>query len=591
MFAPKRAKGVAQPAAGRGRDRDRQDARLSRAGVAVGGAGGRHGVGLDLHQGAAAPARRAKGPSCSPTRTSARGGSSSARAARIICACSTSRMRCRARSRPRRDPRAAGRALGGLHQGRRHGRRRLAGLAAEPVPPRRRGRADRPPRRVRLCRLPALPPLLHRARRAGEPRGRHRHRQPRAGDGQCRARRARTRRGGSCSTRAIICSTPPIRPSRSRSAGRRRSSCGAGSSGPEGRSRGRRRGLAARLMDVASYDEEGGAGARRGGRGGAGAAVGRLAAAAGRGRAVRAGRGACSREVRGTVYARAKAQEAGYGLETELAEPDGALVSAAAAARRSARKRCRSRSRRWPGGSRRCSRMRPTGSMRRRGRGSKARSAGCRGGARRSPRGSRCSAGSAARPIPNSSTGSRSSGSTGANMTSRSTAAGSTRPSRSPAPCWRRPTACWSPRRRCAAARAGPAAEARTGALHLPAPAEHFEAESPFDYAACSEVLIVTDIKQGDIAALAGAYARLIEAARRRHARAVHRDPAVEGGACADRRPAGARRAAAARPACRSDRRRDAGRHLPRRSARLAARHRRACATGSTCPANRCGWW
>ena len=34
------------------------------------------------------------------------------------------------------------------------------------------------------------------------------------------------------------------------------------------------------------------------------------------------------------VYARAKAQEAGYGLETELAEPDGALVSAAAAARR-----------------------------------------------------------------------------------------------------------------------------------------------------------------------------------------------------------------------------------------------------------------
>ena len=40
----------------------------------------------------------------------------------------------------------------------------------------------------------------------------------------------------------------------------------------------------------------------------------------------------CSREVRGTVYARSKAQEAGYGLETELAEPDGALVSAAAGA-------------------------------------------------------------------------------------------------------------------------------------------------------------------------------------------------------------------------------------------------------------------
>jgi ATP-dependent DNA helicase DinG len=58
-----------------------------------------------------------------------------------------------------------------------------------------------------------------------------------------------------------------------------------------------------------------------------------------------------------------------------------------------------------------------------------------------------------------------------------------------------------------------PAAEARTGALHLAAPADHFEADSPFDYATCSEVLIVTDVKQGDIASLAGAYARLVEAA------------------------------------------------------------------------------
>ena len=39
------------------------------------------------------------------------------------------------------------------------------------------------------------------------------------------------------------------------------------------------------------------------------------------------------------------------------------------------------------------------------------------------------------------------------------------------------------------------------------------EAESPFDYGACSEVLIVTDVKPGDPATLAGAYARLIEAA------------------------------------------------------------------------------
>jgi ATP-dependent DNA helicase DinG len=59
-----------------------------------------------------------------------------------------------------------------------------------------------------------------------------------------------------------------------------------------------------------------------------------------------------------------------------------------------------------------------------------------------------------------------------------------------------------------------PAAEARTGAAHLPQATRHFEAESPFDYASCSEVLIVTDVRQGDIASLAGAYARLIEAAR-----------------------------------------------------------------------------
>jgi ATP-dependent DNA helicase DinG len=58
------------------------------------------------------------------------------------------------------------------------------------------------------------------------------------------------------------------------------------------------------------------------------------------------------------------------------------------------------------------------------------------------------------------------------------------------------------------------AADSRTGAVHMPSPALHFEAESPFDYAGCSEVLIVTDVKHGDVASLAGAYARLIAAAQ-----------------------------------------------------------------------------
>src|SRR5690348_4621931 len=101
--------------------------------------------------------------------------------------------------------------------------------------------------------------------------------------------------------------------------------------GPEGRSRGRRRGLAARLMDVASYDEEGGLALE--------AAVEAAKALPSDGWLQRIVEGApfgpiehLLQEVRGVVYARSKAQEAGYGLETELAEPDGALVSSAAGA-------------------------------------------------------------------------------------------------------------------------------------------------------------------------------------------------------------------------------------------------------------------
>ena len=56
-------------------------------------------------------------------------------------------------------------------------------------------------------------------------------------------------------------------------------------------------------------------------------------------------------------------------------------------------------------------------------------------------------------------------------------------------------------------------AEARVGAPHLLRAPARFAAESPFDYAAHAEVIVVTDIKRGDIPALANAYARLIEAA------------------------------------------------------------------------------
>ncbi len=55
-------------------------------------------------------------------------------------------------------------------------------------------------------------------------------------------------------------------------------------------------------------------------------------------------------------------------------------------------------------------------------------------------------------------------------------------------------------------------AVARSGAPHLDVAPLLSEAASPFDYAARAEVLIVTDIAKGDLPALAGAYARIIEA-------------------------------------------------------------------------------
>ncbi len=57
-----------------------------------------------------------------------------------------------------------------------------------------------------------------------------------------------------------------------------------------------------------------------------------------------------------------------------------------------------------------------------------------------------------------------------------------------------------------------PHAIAKSGAPHLELSPRTVQADSPFDYASRAEVLIVTDIRKGDIPALAGAYARLIEA-------------------------------------------------------------------------------
>jgi len=57
------------------------------------------------------------------------------------------------------------------------------------------------------------------------------------------------------------------------------------------------------------------------------------------------------------------------------------------------------------------------------------------------------------------------------------------------------------------------AAVARSGAAHAGVQPLELVAESPFDYAAKCEILIVTDVAKGDLPALASAYGRLIEAA------------------------------------------------------------------------------
>jgi ATP-dependent DNA helicase DinG len=281
--------------------------------------------------------------------------------------------------------------------------------------------------------------------------------------------------------------------------------------GPEGKSRGRRRGLAARLLDVCSYDEAGAQALDN--------AMEAARALPSDGWLSRLAEGdpfgpveALLSEVRGTVYARAKAQEAGYGLETELAEPDGTLVTAAASAMEALEalaKPLAALSRRleavledapdWLDGQ---ARARVEGAIsglawRRETLAAWIALLGRVGGvadpdfvdwlAIDRVEGREYDVGlhrhwlDPTRPLARAVL----EPAHGVLVTSATL----------------RGTEGW------------PSAEARTGAIHLPGPTSHFEAASPFDYGAQAEVLIVTDIGRNDIAALAGAYARLIEAA------------------------------------------------------------------------------
>jgi ATP-dependent DNA helicase DinG len=281
--------------------------------------------------------------------------------------------------------------------------------------------------------------------------------------------------------------------------------------GPEGKSRGRRRGLAARLMDVASYDEAGSAALD--------AAVQMAGALPGDGWVQRVGEGMpfgplekLLAAVRGTVYARANAQDAGYGLETEMAELDPQLIEAAAPALEALEML-----------------HRPLVALGKRLEAviedapdwldaqARARVEGALGGLSWRAQGLQAWIALAAR-IGGPADPDFVDWLAVERVDGREYDIGLHRrwldPTRPLAETVLKPahgvvvTSAtlrgaddWS------------AADAKTGAAHLAREPQRFAASSPFDYAATSEVLIVTDVKRGDLPALAGAYSRLIEAA------------------------------------------------------------------------------
>ncbi|WP_326525025.1 ATP-dependent DNA helicase [Sphingomonas sp.] len=282
--------------------------------------------------------------------------------------------------------------------------------------------------------------------------------------------------------------------------------------GPEGTSRGRRRGLSARLSDVASYDEEGGRAIAD--------AVEAARALPSDGWLQRLNEGdpfgpveALLAAVRGLVYARAaKDEDAGYALETELAEPDPALVEAAG-----------------PAGAALDALVRPLVTLGRRLEAVLAEGPDWMDGpARARIEGAIASLGWRTETV-------------GAWLALIARIGGPADPDfvdwlavdRAEGREWdvglhrrwldpSRPFAetVLKPAHGAlvtsATLRAGgdwDVAEARSGAIHLGQAPVHFDAASPFDYAANSRVLIVTDVKRGDLAGLANAYARLIVAA------------------------------------------------------------------------------
>jgi ATP-dependent DNA helicase DinG len=280
--------------------------------------------------------------------------------------------------------------------------------------------------------------------------------------------------------------------------------------GPEGKSRGRRRGLPARLMDVASYDEAGGAALEQAVQAAqllpSDSWLGRIAEGIPFGPIEK-----LLSAVRAAVYARATAQDAGYGLETEMAELDGPIVEAAAPAVEALELL-----------------VRPLTALGNRlqavledgpdwlDAAARARIEGAIGGLSWRTQALAAWIGLAGR-IGGPADPDFVDWMAVERVDGREYDIGLHRrwldPTRPLADAVLKPAhSVLVTSATLRGAEGWEAAEARTGACHLPAPAARFEAESPFDYAAQSEVLIVTDVKRGDVPQLAGAYAKLIEA-------------------------------------------------------------------------------
>ena len=217
-FAPREAQDKPQGRAGRSRDRRRQDAGLCRPGEPVGREERRAGLDRDLHPQPAAPDRQRARPAAPRFGREAppRGDPQGPRKLSLPAELPGGGDAHRPGARERRRPRPAG-ALGAGQPRRRHDRRRPARLAARPAGPGPHHPPRRPPRRMHLLGLRALQEVLRRAHHPPRPPGRHRDRQPCAGDGaggDGRARRRdapaalRVRRGTSpvrCGRRRVCC--------------------------------------------------------------------------------------------------------------------------------------------------------------------------------------------------------------------------------------------------------------------------------------------------------------------------------------------------------------------------------------------------